>query len=166
MSVLVPHPLQLISGTGHQRDETQHRGISVSLMVHLQKWVFLAKEAVTGVVSQKQRNHLANSLGCCFKNGMFSLKPLGEPSCFRFRNGPFDVESGAGAGGPSFGRPPFRGLFSKSRGSSPRACSLTALAATCAPEPPARTALPWLERRHLGGGPRVGVVPSLLCTGA
>lgn len=45
-----------------------------------------------------------------FKNGTYCQTfLLNTLICFRFRNKPFDVESGSGAWGPSFGCPPFQG---------------------------------------------------------
>lgn len=63
MLVLVPCPLVLISScpcchwaTNGTSLETQHQGISESLMTQLQKWIFLAEETKTGVVLEKKKS--------------------------------------------------------------------------------------------------------------
>lgn len=85
MLVLVPCPLVLISScpcchwaTNGTSLETQHQGISESLMTQLQKWIFLAEETKTGVVLEK-KNPLVAALRCRLKNGMFCKKRCFQP---------------------------------------------------------------------------------------
>lgn len=171
MLVLVPCPLVLISScacchwtTSGTSLETQHQGISDSLMTQLQKWIFLAEETKTGVVSEEKKIpwqplYVAIfKMACSVSNSLPTLL-----ACFGFRNTLFDRESRLGARSPSFRCPPLQGKGNFLDHSTQVWLCLSELAAACPPVPPAHTAPPgWSAGTGCSAG--LWVVPSLLCS--